>query len=183
MVLCNYWPNLCRFRALTGAKPPRARKAENLFLRGFKAHYLNRSSNKHLQEAIRLHGLTNSRARRLFLILKVSGKIGNGPLGPRVADTELTNDEQVFLDALGPKGPSPKVVKFNIAPIARSNRGITYSDLTKKRVSEAMIGKNVGKSNPHSPEWKIAVSASMVGLVRSEETKAKISASRRPQGD
>jgi hypothetical protein len=106
-------------------------------------------------------------------------------LGPRVADTELTNDEQVFLDALGDaplglaKGPSPKVVKFNIAPIARSNRGITYSDLTKKRISEAMIGKNVGKSNPHSPEWKIAVSASMVGLVRSEETKAKISASLR----
>jgi group I intron endonuclease len=137
--------------------------AENLFLRGFKAHYLNRSSNKHLQADIRLHGLTNF----LFIILKVSGKVGE------IVDIDLTNDEQFFLNAF------PKAVKFNIAPIARSNRGVIYSDETKKRISDAMIGKNVGKSHPHSPEWRQAVSSAMTGLVRSNETKAKISASKK----
>jgi group I intron endonuclease len=84
-------------------------------------------------------------------------------------DREMLNDKEVYwiscFDSVAPNG-------YNLT--SGGGQGITVSDETKKKMSDAQKGK---KRGPRSEETKKKMSASRRGKKQSEEHKAKMSAS------
>lgn len=94
----------------------------------------------------------------------------------------LLEREQYHIDTLRPE--------FNICKKAGSRLGSKASAETKAKMSQSMVGKNVGKtrtqemidsmrdrvSNP-SDETRAKMAAAKIGTIVSEQTKAKMSAS------
>lgn len=78
---------------------------------------------------------------------------------------DLIRAEQVLLDGVKPE--------YNLSPTAGSTLGVRYSEESRRRLSEAMMGKALGRKR--SPEAIEKTAAAHRGATRSPETGLKIS--------
>lgn len=97
--------------------------------RFFNHLYSGRDSNLHLQNSFKKHGLKNF-TLYIVEIVELSDK--------KQVETILTKLEQNYMDLLEPS--------YNFSRFAgKSRKGVLHSEASKKLMSEAMLGKNVGK--------------------------------------
>lgn len=84
--------------------------------------------------------------------------------------TQLIDREQYWITTLNAAD-----VGYNVLPVAGSHLGRKASEETKRKMSQAKLGK---KHGPMSDEQKAALSAALKGRKLPEETRMKMSASR-----
>lgn len=81
---------------------------------------------------------------------------------------KLINREQYYIDSLSPH--------YNVCKIAGSCLGLKHSIETRKIYTAQRLGKKIG---PQTEEHKMNIRISKLGIIASDETKRKMSLSRR----
>lgn len=126
---------------------------------------VNRHGNVHLQASYNKYGKDSFS----FDILEECEKVA----------TVLTSAEQFWMDSLRHLG----IQLYNLAPIAGTNLGCRHSNEAKKRKSE--YNKSIGLLPPsclgksRSEDTKRKISSTLTGRVFSDETRLKMSLSRK----
>lgn len=132
----------------------------------FADHKYKINRNYHISNAIKKYGWNNF----YKIVLEY---INVSELQNEEIKSTLTKREDFWINYIGEIG----YIKYNKRSAADSNLGLKMSLETRQKISKAHMGNSYAKGYKHSAETRARVSKACTGRIKSDATRAKLSAS------